>query len=525
MQVLKTETLNSLYENTDARINELNSFRQLLISIKCFEDFNIYKLKFTQLLFDIEDDFRDSLQNIKSAYVENKELRDQLEFFSHKYAILESKLKNSDGLIKELKENVKECLEQIKIHDTLKLNSDKNISELEFKIKSLENEIKILKTDNIEKNSHYSKENNLNLKDVISKSYESLNKINANNALESDFVNRMFNNFNSIKLLKNDAFTIEKTGNKQIELNDSNHKQQKKADLPQNMSRCNKIIDSNKPCNKGTIKNELSENSKNATALMNAKDNLPNYKYNDIISEREISKKLINDYVKDGLNLKNSFKNNINNDISNTLENSNNDKYQDNNPFSTAIKEENKNELLSNNIVNKINKELSSLNCNYNYNDLNNDFLNKNNNDNNLGDFCNDNKLNCHNIKQNIKVKTNLKNNLGEMESINNRPPITELIINNDSNDKSENHNQSMKEINVPKRSANKKADKILEIVVKIKTVEDISSIVYHLFGEDILDQLISPDVDEELIEKVENTIEEIENLMQKGKCNIYKVL
>ena len=47
-------------------------------------------------------------------------------------------------------------------------------------------------------------------------------------------------------------------------------------------------------------------------------------------------------------------------------------------------------------------------------------------------------------------------------------------------------------------------------------TIEDVSSIVYHLFGEDILDKIISPNVDEELIEKVDATIQELEKLIEK---------
>ena len=74
MQVLKTETLNTLYDKTESRIKDLHSYRQLLISIKTFEDFSLYKLKFTQFFFDIEDDLRESLQNSKCAYIEIKEL-------------------------------------------------------------------------------------------------------------------------------------------------------------------------------------------------------------------------------------------------------------------------------------------------------------------------------------------------------------------------------------------------------------------------------------------------------------------
>ncbi len=74
-------------------------------------------------------------------------------------------------------------------------------------------------------------------------------------------------------------------------------------------------------------------------------------------------------------------------------------------------------------------------------------------------------------------------------------------------------------------KNQNKRADKILDIVVKIRTVEDISALVFHLFGEDVLDRIISPDADEELIEKVEATIQEVERLMNKGNFDYKKFI
>ena len=61
--------------------------------------------------------------------------------------------------------------------------------------------------------------------------------------------------------------------------------------------------------------------------------------------------------------------------------------------------------------------------------------------------------------------------------------------------------------------------------MVKIRTFEDISAIIIHLFGEDVLDRILSENADEEFIDKVEETIKEIERLMDKGKFNFVKLI
>jgi len=73
-----------------------------------------------------------------------------------------------------------------------------------------------------------------------------------------------------------------------------------------------------------------------------------------------------------------------------------------------------------------------------------------------------------------------------------------------------------------PKRK--KKAEKILDIVLKIRTIEDISLVINKIFGGEILNKIISPDVDEKLIERIDSTIKDIEKLMEKGKIIIFKI-
>ncbi len=149
MQALKTEILNELYNRTESRIKDLHSLRQLLIAIKSFEEFSQHKITFTQFLFDIEDELREALQNAKSAYIEIKELKDQLELSKQRFGILENKHSNAESYVKELKANIKECLEQMQFQDSLRISREKYVGELENKIKYLELENKIFKCLNI----------------------------------------------------------------------------------------------------------------------------------------------------------------------------------------------------------------------------------------------------------------------------------------------------------------------------------------------------------------------------------------
>jgi hypothetical protein len=280
--------------------------------------------------------------------------------------------------------------------------------------------------------------------------------------------------------------------------------------------------------------NEVAEDSLDSSFLYKIKEKLNYSQYNDIISERENSKKLINDFIKDSL----SFKYNSNdNNINNNSENLN---------FSTHQK-------LHYDYYKEISNEDKKLitfgkneeNNNQVFNNANNYEIGKNINKNNF--YPNNEKsLNVSDQKQKISKTSNFQsnsnfNNLNERKGNINQTEAESYRISNSLENKNEtarnikiNNNEYDEEkpinnfqtkesneidSNKASLSPNKisKSDKILEIVLKIRTVEDISSIIYHLFGDDILDKIISPNIDQELIEKVDATIQEIERLMQKG--------
>lgn len=581
MQVLKTEVLNELYDRTESRIKDLHSFRQLLISIKSFEEFSFHKIKFTQFFFDIEDEMREALQNQKSAYIEIKELKDQMDLFKQRYAILETKQIDNDTYIKQLKENIKECLEQLKIRDTVKINDEKYTCKLENQIKNLQLENKMLKSENYEKNkelnSYDFSSGSLNINNNAS-STQDYSKRNVNNIKTIDHNNK--NNNNKIKIESNNVETILKQENSKPQnfqlhekeeikkinsanplnsnnnLINNNYKNQiynnyqdqsniennrNQDNAYYNISNTNNALKSESSSNINNLNksNEAAEDSMDNSFLYKIKDKLNYSQYNEIITERENSKKLINDFIKESLSF-NYNNNNINNYNINNPENLNNLNFSPNQKLNynydkDLIDEEKKLLTFGKEEENKNNAN------NKNENKFN---LNKNNNyptkheQNTIFNSCDIISLNKPNdsIDKNDKeiINSEQSENLKDAkysDAENQKNKITKEknnVANNNNNNYETNSGQKT-EIQVKKSNENinnnisfspkskNRADKILEIVIKIRTVEDISSIVFHLFGEDILDKIISPTADEDLIEKVDATIQEIEKLMQKG--------
>lgn len=573
MQVLKTEILNELYDRTESRIKDLHSLRQLLIAIKSFEEFSQHKITFTQFLFDIEDELREALQNAKSAYIEIKELKDQLELSKQRFGILENKNSNAEGYSKELKTNIKECLDQMKFQDSLRISMEKYVGELENKIKNLQLENKILKSENFERSGNsYDCKDDLNKNDFCNNNENyKINKCDYNNndcgkskKIEFNVNLKQENSKPSANYETLEKEEIKKTdfssninlisdyanyNNAQKNENLSSHSKNNTSNNAKMDYNYNKNAAAN-DISKNKSNNEPSEESMDNSFLYKVKEKLNYSQYNDILSERENSKKLINDFIKDSLSFNYNNNNNIsenynfsptkqnllyNYDNSSLLnnKNANNNNRNNNNDNELAANSENKKLITFGR--NEENKNHASDN-NYN-NNINNSYKDLNNLNQNQSNFYPQANTSLQQAQANFKnqaINASEKNNQNKNISEKNKETETQNMknmIENNSESKSKtndssaakkevkdynnNNNYVKSESFSPKRIS--KADKILEIVVKIRTIEDISSIVSHLFGEDVLDKIISPDVDEELIEKVDVTIQEIERLMQKG--------
>ena len=324
-------------------------------------------------------------------------------------------------------------------------------------------------------------------------------------------------------------------------------------------------INSNIANNHRNIKAEVSEGSMDSSTIYKIKEKLNSHQYTDIISERENSKKLINDFIKDSISF--NYNNHNNNDISNNtnistnpnvinknINNNNNNKncdFFEDKKINFGKDEENKStnnnnnnqEIINNYFNNQQQQKSANKSENQNteafdfyekqrFSDLSYNNINVNNQENSKNknpfeNYQNQNKQIFNNALNNFEIKENksfdkIQNEIleknktmgnNEKEKEQDQSPQEEIRSNKAKSVVQESNSNNNQNNNKPS-----KADKILEIVIKIRTIEDVSSIVYHLFGEDILDKLISPNVDEELIEKVDATIQEIEKLMLKGK-------
>jgi len=87
-----------------------------------------------------------------------------------------------------------------------------------------------------------------------------------------------------------------------------------------------------------------------------------------------------------------------------------------------------------------------------------------------------------------------------------NKNPADELILENNHQSNRNTENQSKK-----------KSDRIIDILMNIKSCSDTSSILMKIFGNDLIDRIISPNSDEELLNEIENTIFEINSFKEKN--------
>lgn len=129
MQSPKTDSINELTSTSlvlETRLKDLNKARQMINNIKSLEEFMNFKLKFSQIFFDLDQEIRETLQNIKNAQLQNQEISNEKEFIYMKINNLENKLLNNESFISELKLNNKELVNQINFQQG-KIISDENL--------------------------------------------------------------------------------------------------------------------------------------------------------------------------------------------------------------------------------------------------------------------------------------------------------------------------------------------------------------------------------------------------------------
>ena len=118
--------------------------------------------------------------------------------------------------------------------------------------------------------------------------------------------------------------------------------------------------------------------------------------------------------------------------------------------------------------------------------------------------------------------KNNSDVNMNEIKNEPNNKDKNRIInLKENSNDLNKNIATNIN-INKNKNSNNKK-DKlslIADIIMKINSEDEFYEILTKLFGNDLTDKLMSSDVSDELLEAVQNSIKEIEELKKKDNLN-----
>jgi len=204
----------------------------------------------------------------------------------------------------------------------------------------------------------------------------------------------------------------------------------------------------------------------------------------------------INNFNHNDLNIK--YDNYNNNLINNNYE-------EDNNNINKEYNEENNIEIISfkdenANFENNINNEDNII-----YNKSIRNKFKKSKNINNIKSINNNNNKNKDVNNKDTNINTKKKEMHFDLEK-------------NISNNKNSNKNKSS-----PLNYRKEKLSLIADIIMKINSEDYFYEILTKLFGNDLTDKLMSSDVSDELLEAVQNSIKEIEELKNKDNLNSEK--
>jgi hypothetical protein len=171
----------------EVKIKEINETRQTINKIKSLEDFYAFRLKISQSFFELDQEIREILQNIKDFRLQMKELISEKQFSDLKYKNLEDKYLNSVKYNEELKKNNRELVFQINLQQEEIFKNENLVLTL------TENQKKIEVANNMNENTNRSKNEALSAK-IINSTSDAVNKNN------NVFINK--SNFNSVIAIK-----------------------------------------------------------------------------------------------------------------------------------------------------------------------------------------------------------------------------------------------------------------------------------------------------------------------------------
>jgi hypothetical protein len=447
---------NFILSKMEEKAIEIQKIRNLFINIDTMEKLQMTRNKIIQNFFSLEDDIRESYQLVKSTLIQNKDLAEQVEYLQNRSRELESKLNYLE----------KNSIEKEKtfhgLNKMVEMMTDKTRGDEEY-IRDLEKRL-------------------LN--------YELKNQNN------SQVITPIKNSSQIMKIQDSLEFPEKESNNKMPSLN-------------------------YKYSNTETLTNDNAENLENVENAENVDSNINNtYNYSELLSERENHKKMINDYVNDQLNNLTNYNNFNSHSNYNNFNSSKNFTSQTSNEQSiheiVKIRDKNKSQ-------NEHNEHALEYTPTRKHETHQNTF-HQNENQNTLQNSI---KSQSHKVTYSNQVHNTHSSNINTNSNLDNLQNEKREIMNNPNNlIQSQSHNQNYQPLSPPielntispnsnSNTAKLKANRVTDIIMKLNSNPDINSIVLKIFGERLLDQLMSAQVEEDLLERVEETIIEIEKLSE----------
>ena len=426
----------------------------ILKKIKSFEEYNNNK----DIIINSIEEIEKILKEIFNK--ENKEINEDKE-------INENNLKKEINEKKEYEDNnIKEINNNNNISEDK--DKEKELSNKDINKKDILNKNEIIEIKDVEKDNKEGNNININInsKDILfhnNEINENINKSNNNNNLQEDEETEKY-------LLPKLNFDYDKNINEI--LNDIN-------------------LEQNKPFLRTSLENDKSSDLNYNNSIINKEDSLKNKNNsinNDII--RNISKKKDENKIQEQ-------------PINHLIKNKNEQII----PYTMKeINDENNNKI---NYYPNNNIKISNLQRN-GYSDLfsfNYDLSNINNKSSFTTDEYSIKKNNILNINKNSNINNKIKNN---NINTNNTFQSEENISKNINNKQNIDSGRNIPEYETESNIKNSKALRVADIIMKINSNDILYDIITQLYTKDILNQLMSPNVDINLINLIEQTIEKI---------------
>lgn len=268
---MKAGIVEYMLAQMDGKLRELKLSRDDILNISP-EQFKYKKSSISQFLIEIEDDYREASQLVKSIHLQNKDLEEQTEYLEKKYHSLELKNLSTETALNEVRSNMKEMIKQLQYDEEREINDQNYIKQLEHNLSMAEEKLKKRNEEILEL-----REGGMKYRTKEEKSFEEI------------YDDKKYSYLKYKPVIDDEGKDKDKYAKERKEITSTLNFNY------ENTSTKHKMNNNYEPTAIPIDELNTITSRKNNEGSIN--------QISDLLSERENDKKLINDYLKDHLNL------------------------------------------------------------------------------------------------------------------------------------------------------------------------------------------------------------------------------